>query len=156
MSTVSQIITFRKGRAFTTRKPSPPVVPAPPATPSATVTIGAPGATAGAQAATYLQRVQKSPTVEIDTRPPRPGHDPVDELAETSATRSAADRAAPSPAPTPDARPADRADDAGRRADRDGDPRPAGSAADAARAPAPPAADTDDDYRPTMPVDLIA
>lgn len=110
MSTVSSIITFRKGRAFTTRKPVPPVVPAPPAPPSATVTISTNAATRPG-GVTYEQRVQKSPsTVEIDTRPPRPGHDPVEDQA-----AAAAAAAAPNPPPPPPVPP-------GRKTDDDGDP----------------------------------
>lgn len=102
MSTVSQIITFRKGRAYTERKPSPPAPPAPPAAPSATVTIGAPGKLS---ALTYEGRVQRLPNVEIDTRPPRPGQEPAEQQQAAAAPPAPVPPPPPPPPPEP-ARPA--------------------------------------------------
>jgi hypothetical protein len=68
---------------------------------------------------TYEQRVQKSPsTVEIDTRPPRPGHDPVEDQA--AAAAAAAAPTPPPPPPTAAQKPSD-ADDEDERADFDPD-----------------------------------
>lgn len=126
MSSVSQIITFRKGRAFTTRKPEPPVVPAPPAAPavpSAKVTIGG---TPGAQALTgltYAPKVQKPPTIVIDTRPPSPNTEPAE--AQASAARqaelrkAAAEPEAAAPIAPPPPPPAPKRPDAPERSEAD-------------------------------------
>jgi hypothetical protein len=96
MSSVSQIITFRKGRAFTTRKPVPPAVPAPPAPPSAKVTLGRAGGTSAAAAVTYAQPAPKAKPVEIDTRPPGSSSGPWEEPGALPAPRPArADAEAP-------------------------------------------------------------
>lgn len=69
MSSVSQIITFRKGRAFTTHRPEPPVAPAPPPVPSATVTLGGDADKRKLDGATYTQQVQKAIKIEFGSRP---------------------------------------------------------------------------------------
>lgn len=69
MSSVSQIITFRKGRAFTSHKPEAPQVPAPPPAPSATVTLGNDAHKRKLSSATYTQQLQQAIRIEFGSKP---------------------------------------------------------------------------------------
>lgn len=96
MIDVSQTITFRKGRAFTTRQPEPPVVPAPPAelapaVPSAKVSLAGDRLAA---AVTYAPHGLPGARVRIDTRPPGAGPEPEADIPAAPPAPAAADPAA--------------------------------------------------------------